>query len=86
MADNEIIMTIPFRDVKPVPRSRKSDAVIRLIRLYVSRKLKVDPENVWIDPLLNEKIWERGRKKPPNKIKAKILKFPEEEVVEVHLP
>ncbi|MGC8584838.1 MAG: 50S ribosomal protein L31e [Thermoplasmata archaeon] len=86
MAENEFMITISLRDIKPVPRSRKSDAVATFIRLYVSKKFKVDPDKVWIDPLLNEKIWERGRKKPPSEIKAKILRFPEEELVEVHLP
>lgn len=84
MAENEIIMNIPLRRLKLVSRRRRSNVAIRIIELQVSRHLKIPPENVWIDPKLNEVIWKRGIEKPPSKISIKVVKYPEENTAEVY--
>jgi len=43
------------------------------------------PEDVWIDPLVNEVLWRRGIQKPPHRIRLKVIKF-EDEQVTVSLP
>lgn len=86
MADEEIkrVYTITFRDLKDIPRTKKADRAIKHIREFAARHMKVEPEEVWIDHRVNEIVWERGKKKIPNKIRVKMIKF--EEVVEVLPP
>ena len=70
----ERIYTIPLRDVKNVPRTKRSPRAMRYIREFIQKH---------IDTAVNEKIWERGREKIPSKIKVKAVK--EDETVEVTL-
>ncbi|NPA74704.1 MAG: 50S ribosomal protein L31e [Euryarchaeota archaeon] len=86
MAEKEMIYNIPLRDVKNIPRSRRANYAIKLVRSFVARHMKVDEENVWIDNQVNEKIWSRGIEKPPSKITVKVIKFEEEDSVEVLMP
>ncbi len=86
MAEKEMIYNIPLRDVKNVPRSRRANYAIRIVRKFISRHMKVPEENVWIDNRVNEEIWKRGIEKPPSRITVKAIKFEEEETVEVLIP
>jgi len=85
MADeNERIITIPLRDTKKAPRTRRAKRAIKEIRENIARHMKADIEKVWIDTSLNEKIWERGIENPPNKITVKAVRF-EDGLIEVSL-
>ena len=77
----EIIYTIPLRDVKRVPRTKRSPKAMRYIREFIQKHMKV--EDVVIATEVNEKIWERGREKIPSKIKVKAVE--EDGTVEVLL-
>lgn len=77
----ERIYTIPLRDVKRVPRTKRSPRAMRYIKEFIQKHMKV--EDVIIDPAVNEKIWERGIEKIPSKIKVKAIK--EDDEVEVTL-
>ena len=77
----ERIYTIPLRDVKRVPRTKRSPKAMRYIREFIEKHMKAD--DVIIDQSVNEKIWERGIEKIPSKIKVKAVK--EDETVEVTL-
>ena len=77
----ERIYTIPLRDVKRVPRTKRSPRAMRYIREFIEKHMKA--EDVIIDQSVNEKIWERGIEKIPSKIKVKAVK--EDETVEVTL-
>ena len=77
----ERIYTIPLRDVKKVPRTKRSPRAMRYIREFIQKHMKA--EDVIIDQSVNEKIWERGIEKIPSKIKVKAVK--EDETVEVTL-
>ena len=68
----ERIYTIPLRDVKKVPRTIRSPKAIRLVREFMERHMKSN--DIIIDSSVNEKIWERGIKKTPPKIKVKAVK------------
>ena len=68
----EVNYTIPLRDLLRTPRTKRAPKAIKLIREYVARHRKVDPEKVWIDREVNELIWSRGIEHPPNKITLKI--------------
>jgi large subunit ribosomal protein L31e len=77
----ERIYTIPLRDVKRVPRTKRSRKAMRYIREFIQKHMKA--EDVIIDQSINEKVWERGIEKIPSKIKVKAVK--EDETVEVTL-
>ena len=83
MAESEAVYTIPLRKAREVPRTRRAPYAIRLIKEYISRHMKVDEDNVWIDNRVNEYIWSRGIEKVPPRIRVKAIKFEEEGIVEV---
>lgn len=77
----ERIYTIPLRDVKRVPRTKRSPKAMRYIREFIQKHMKT--EDVIIDKSVNEKVWERGREKIPSKIKVRAVE--EDGTVEVTL-
>ena len=87
MADEneEQIITIPLLTAKAAPRTKKSSKAIEEVREYIAKHMKADIDDVWLDQKLNEKIWDRGMKKPPARIRVKAVKF-EDGLVEVSLP
>ena len=85
MPEEEQIITIPLKKTKAAPRSKHAEKAILEIREYIVKHMKAEEKDVWIDKELNEKIWARGIKKPPVKIRVKAVKF-EDGLVEVSLP
>lgn len=80
------IFNIPLRATKNVPRTKRAPRAINEIKEYVARHMRADIGNVWIDNLINERIWERGIEKPPSKIRVKVVRLAGEDEVEVLLP
>jgi len=68
----ERIYTIPLRDVKKGPRTKRAQKAIRYIRAFLQKHMK--SEDVLIEGELNEKIWEKGIQKIPQKIRVKAEK------------
>lgn len=73
---------IPLRYAYFVPRPKRANKAIKIIREFVKRHLKV--EEVLIGDDVNKKVWERNREKPPRRIKVKVKKV-DEETAEVRL-
>ncbi|KXS41425.1 MAG: 50S ribosomal protein L31e [Methanolobus sp. T82-4] len=83
MADDAVteqIYTIPLRSVKEAPRWKRSTRAVKVVRDYLTRHMKVDPEMIKMDRTLNEKLWERGSEKPPLSIRVRAAKFEDGEV------
>ncbi|MGQ9787708.1 MAG: 50S ribosomal protein L31e [Candidatus Hadarchaeaceae archaeon] len=68
----EKIFVVPLSEVKRSSRYRRANCAAKLVREYLARHMK--SEKVSLDPKLNEKLWERGREKPPSKIRVKAVK------------
>ncbi|GBE54226.1 MAG TPA: 50S ribosomal protein L31e [Euryarchaeota archaeon] len=67
----ERIYTIPLRDVKEnVPSSKRAAKAIRYIKKFVAKHMK--NENVKLSESVNEKVWERGIKKIPSKVRVRV--------------
>ena len=70
--------TIPLRrQVDKVPRYKKANKAIRTIKEFLVRHMNVrdgDLKKIKIDKFLNEEVWFRGIRKPPQKIKVKVVK------------
>ncbi len=80
----ERVITVPLRDVSAVPKHERADRAMKVIREHLARHFSVSPDDVRLDPSINEAVWERGRKKPPRKIRIRAARFDEagERVVE----
>lgn len=82
--EKEELYTIPFRDVKHVPRHKRTVRAIKILKHYIERHMKVNPIDIRIDPELNEELWKRGIEKPPRKIRVRAVKDTEG-ICEVYL-
>ncbi len=78
----ERIYIIPLGRAWVVPKYRRAEKAITVLRKFVQRHMK--PEGIIIDPSVNEAIWARGIKNPPRKIRVRLSKD-EEDIVTVTL-
>ena len=76
------VYTINLSKVWLAPRIRRTKRAINMIREFAQRHMKSD--DVKIDRSLNEVMWKRGIRKPPRKIRVKMVKD-EDDVVTVSL-
>ncbi len=76
---------IPLRASQHQPsRRRRAGHVLLTVRRYIVRHMKGKPEDVWIDPRLNEHVWERGIQHIPSAVRVKAIRF-EDGLIEVDL-
>lgn len=75
----ERIYTIPLREVKKAPRSKRAPKAMRFIEKFLKKNMK--SEVILIDGKVNEKVWERGIKNIPPRIKVKAEKLEDESVL-----
>lgn len=83
MADDmvkEQIYTIPLRAVRKVPSWKRANRAVTEVRAYLVRHMKVDSVQVKLDKSINERLWEKGCKKPPLSIRVRAVKFADGEV------
>ncbi|MEW5936862.1 MAG: 50S ribosomal protein L31e [Candidatus Thermoplasmatota archaeon] len=78
-------LVVPLRDVKSVPRTKRAQIAIKVLKRHVARHMKAEEDAVLIWHTVNEKIWARGRERPPARIRVEVVKF-EDGMVEVSLP
>ena len=81
----ERVFTVPLRVNKNVPGSKRAPHAIKSLRAYVARHMHANPDDIWIDPKLSERIWTRGKYNCPASVRVRAIKF-EDELVEVSLP
>ncbi|MCD6157919.1 MAG: 50S ribosomal protein L31e [Euryarchaeota archaeon] len=84
MAVLERVYTIPLRKAKAAPRYKRAKKAAKLVREFIARHMKTNEDLVWIDPRLNEFIWQRGAEKPPTRIRVFARKL-DDGTVEVKL-
>ncbi len=68
----ERIYTVPLGRAWVVPRYRRAEKAVTVLRKFVQRHMK--PKEVIIDPTVNEAIWARGITNPPRKIRVRLSK------------
>ncbi len=69
---NEKIFIIPLRESKKTARQKRTNRAVGIVRKFLMRHMKA--EEISLDPSLNQKLWERGAKKPPAKVRVKAVK------------
>ncbi|HEC94922.1 MAG TPA: 50S ribosomal protein L31e, partial [Thermoplasmatales archaeon] len=87
MAEKEVerIYVVPLRAVKHTPVSGAAPRAIRQVQRFLSRHMKVELKDIWIDESVNHALWARGKYKIPSRIRVRAVKF-DDGVVEVSLP
>ena len=80
-------LVVPLRKAWNITRFKRAPRAIQIIRDEVIRHLKVLPEEeIYIDPSVIEKIWERGIENPPRKIRLTVIRHDEPDIpIEVKL-
>ncbi|MGC8573727.1 MAG: 50S ribosomal protein L31e [Caldisphaera sp.] len=75
------VYVIPLKKIYFGRRSNRAKRAIDYIRKFVSKHVKVNPEDVVIMDDVNSFIWERSIEKPPRKVKiiAEMKEFKPEE-------
>ena len=81
----ERIYVIPLRKAKIGRSSLAAPRALKQVRSYLTKHMKVDSEDVWIDDSLNKELWSQGKYKIPSKIRVRAVKF-EDGVVEATVP
>ena len=74
----ERVVTVPLRDVRAVPKHERADRAMALVREHLATHFSVGEDDVRLDPSINEAVWERGRSKPPSKLRVRAARFEEE--------
>lgn len=82
MSVEERIYTVPLGKAWVAPPYKRSDRAVTLLKKFVQRHMK--PEEILIDPEVNEVIWARGIRKPPRKLRV-LLSKDDEGIVTVSL-
>jgi len=80
----ERIFIIPLKKTG-FKSSKAAPTAVKRVKKYLTRHMKVEEENIWIDDSLNNALWEHGRYRMPGKIRVKAVKF-DDGVVEAYLP
>ncbi len=65
------VYVINLRHALKSPRTKRAAKATAYIRSFVKKMVK--EEDVFIDPSLNRKLWEKGIKNAPNKVKVKVV-------------
>ena len=74
----ERVVTVPLRDAKAEAKHKRADKAMSLVREHLAQHFSVDEDEVRLDPSINEAVWERGRKKPPSKLRVRAARFEDE--------
>jgi large subunit ribosomal protein L31e len=70
---DERIYTVPLRKAYWTgSRLRRANRSVRILREFVERHMK--PEELLIQPEVNEQIWARGIQKPPRRVRIRATK------------
>ena len=65
--------------------SKAANSAVKRVKSYLTKHMKVEDKNIWIDDSLNNALWEHGKYSMASKIRVKAVKF-DDGVVEAYLP
>jgi len=80
----ERIFVIPLKKTG-LKSSKAAPTAVKRVKNYLTRHMKVEAKDIWIDDSLNNAIWSHGKYKTTSKIRVKAVKF-DDGVVEAYLP
>jgi large subunit ribosomal protein L31e len=65
--------------------AKSAPTAVKRVKDYLTRHMKVEKKDIWIDDSLNNALWAHGKYKMPSKIRVKAIKF-DDGVVEAYIP
>jgi large subunit ribosomal protein L31e len=80
----ERIYIIPLKN-KGLKSSKAAPTAVKRVKQYLTKHMKVEKKNIWIDDSLNNALWSHGKYKTAGKIRIKAVKF-DDGIVEAYLP
>jgi large subunit ribosomal protein L31e len=80
----ERIYVIPLKK-NGFKSSKAAPSAVKRVKSYLTRHMKVEEKDIWIDDSLNNALWSKGKYKIASKIRVKAVKF-DDGVVEAYLP
>ena len=73
------IYTINLSKAWLTPKHKRTDRVINMIKEFAIKHMK--SSQIKIDQELNRYIWERGKTNPPRKVRVRIVKDEDDQVI-----
>ena len=73
------IYTINFSKAWLTPKHKRTDRVINMIKEFAIKHMK--SSQIKIDQELNRYIWEKGKTNPPRKVRVRIVKDDDDQVI-----
>ncbi|HEY6534978.1 MAG TPA: 50S ribosomal protein L31e [Candidatus Nitrosocosmicus sp.] len=73
------IYTINFSKAWLTPKYRRTDRVVNMIKEFAMQHMK--SSEIKIDQELNRYIWEKGKTNPPRKVRVRIVKDEDDQVI-----
>jgi large subunit ribosomal protein L31e len=80
----EKIYIIPLKK-KGFKSSVAAPIAIKRVKQFLTKHMKAEAEDIWMDDSLNNALWAHGKYRMPSKIRVKAVKF-DDGVVEAYLP
>ncbi|UCF50502.1 MAG: 50S ribosomal protein L31e [Thermoplasmatales archaeon] len=80
----ERIFIIPLKKTG-LKSSKAAPTAVKRVKNFLTRHMKVETKDIWIDDSLNNALWSQGKYKTSGKIRVKAVKF-DDGVVEAYLP
>ncbi len=75
----EKFYTVNLRDAWTVPRKQRAPKAVRILKDFVKRNMKA--EDIKVSNGINQEIWLRSIQKPPRKLKIRVVKDKEGQVI-----
>ena len=73
------IYTINLSKAWLTPKHRRTDRVVNMIKEFANKHMK--SSQIKIDQELNRYIWEKGKTNPPRKVRVRIVKDEDDQVI-----
>ena len=73
------IYTINFSKAWLTPKHKRTDRVVNMIREFAVKHMK--SSQIKIDQELNRYLWEKGKTNPPRKVRVRIVKDEDDQVI-----
>lgn len=73
------IYTINFSKAWLTPKHKRTDRVVNMIKEFAIKHMK--SPHIKIDQELNRYIWEKGKTNPPRKVRVRIVKDEDDQVI-----
>ena len=70
----ERLYTIPLGKAYEAIRTKRAKRAVTMVKNFITRHMKVEGEDLAIDPALNEYLWTRGIEKPPRRVRVRATK------------